>query len=417
MRTTSSNARTISSSPARDVIWTKTRRRFAAILAHPNVHLADRALPPAKGISRARLRWMWMYGTLLFLGFALGRYLLLIWVSGNLNSFNYLRLWDGVNYSQIAHYGYFSPDGLAEPDPDTYYRRLAFFPGLPVLMRLLYTVGIPYTAAGILVACVCGVAMTVAVMAIAQRCGVRSRGQIGAAVLFLGAPLSLTFQMVYTEAPFLAFSLWACYWILRRRWYTGAAFVWLAGFFRLTAVDLWLAFGIVVGIYAMKQWRVWLAWALSCSSFAGYVAFASAHTKEIGGYFGLQARGWHSKFDFGAHTFSWVAQQLRTSTEFTFFVAIAAMIAAVVVCFWTFGRTPWILWLFSAGVAANILLSGGSMHSRPRLLLPVLAALIPIVGAWAERTSIRTRVMVYILWSVFGAYISVHMLVIFRWAL
>ncbi len=359
---------------------------------------------------------LWLIATGIFVLTGVLRFLSLMWL-GDGTSWELLSRWDGKHYIRIADVGYFTKDGSGTPDPEIYRIRLAFFPGLPALMRLGHAIGLSYTLAGVMVASIFGVAMTAAIMAIVARLGASTRGQIAAALLVLGAPLSVTFIMVYTEAPFLALSLWACYWMMSRKWWHTAGFVSVAGVFRLTTIDLWLAFGIVVAFTAWRNWQAWVAWLISLVLLAGYLAYASSYTRDIGGYFGLQARGWRSSFDFGYSSVKWTVRYLHSSGQFGVMVAIGAMVAALVVCVLTFGRTPWPLWLFGAGVAANILLSGGIMTSRPRLLLPVLAALLPAAARWAEQTSRRNLLVLATVWVLFGAFISAHMLAVFKYAI
>ncbi|MCF2706243.1 hypothetical protein I6E29_03035 [Arcanobacterium haemolyticum] len=392
--------------------WIKTQ----ALALRSALLRADAAFDRDKVQDRSRWIYLWCQAAWLFITIGLVRYLILDLI-GDGDTFRYLRKWDGIHYQNIAHYGYFSEDGTSAPSTKIYYTRLAFFPGLPTLIRILHVIIPNYTVAGVIVACLFGIAMTAAIMAIVWRLGGGTRSQLAASVLILGAPLSITFTMVYTESPFIAMSLWACYFIMMRRWWIAGLFTFFAGFFRLTAIDLWLAFGIVVALTAAKQWKAWVAWLLSVTSLFGYLAFASYHTRAIGGYFGLQNRGWHSKFDFGAQTLTWSAKQLANSTEFGYIISIAAILGAIVVCILAFGRTPAIMWFFSAGVAANIILSGGSMHSRPRLLLPVFIAMIPLVADWARKASRTHLITLSIAWVLTGSFISAHMLAVFRWAI
>ena len=61
------------------------------------------------------------------------------------------------------------------------------------------------------------------------------------------------------------------------------------------------------------------------------------------------------------------------------------------------------------------------MHSRPRLLLPALLLLLPVV-LWLEKLSRRVGwhtvwVVPAVLWFAFGTCFSVFMLVFFEWAI
>ena len=115
-----------------------------------------------------------------------------------------LQQWDALHFVDIAQYGYFSSDGQGGPEPDVFQQRLAFFPGLPALIQQVHLLtGLGYVASGWLVVAIAGIVMTAGIMALAALLGAGYRGRILAGLLFLGAPMAVTFNMVYTEAPFL----------------------------------------------------------------------------------------------------------------------------------------------------------------------------------------------------------------------
>lgn len=328
-----------------------------------------------------------------------------------------LLKWDASIYADIANYGYFRHDGTAAASAEVWETRLAFFPGLPGLMRAIGQVtGLDVTTAGYLIVTVAGIAMTAAAITIAEELGADLRGRWAAAILILGAPMSITFNMVYTEAPFLALSLWALVAMLRKQWAWAACAVFFASFFRLTAIDLWLTLLIAIGIYARSNIRAWaMAIASSLPLFA-YLGYASSYTRDVGGYFGLQKKGWHSSFDFGVATWRWSTKQLQTTHDVGYIVSILTIVAAVGACFFAFRRLPWALWIFGTGVVANVVLSDGIMHSRPRLLLPAIVLLLP-AALRAARLARRDLILISIAWLLSGAWISAHMLVVFQWAI
>ena len=98
----------------------------------------------------------------------------------------------------------------AAPNRTSYQQRLAFFPGLPALIQQVHLLtGLGYVASGWLVVAIAGIVMTAGIMVLAALLGAGYRGRILAGLLFLGAPMAVTFNMVYTEAPFLALCVWA----------------------------------------------------------------------------------------------------------------------------------------------------------------------------------------------------------------
>lgn len=328
-----------------------------------------------------------------------------------------LTQWDVAHYVDIARYGYFRQDSYSAPSADVYEKRLAFFPGLPGLMWLVHTItGIEIPTAGWLLTFGFGIFMTVGMIRLAQRLEFGRSGQLLAVLLLLGAPMAVTFNMIYTEAPFIGLSLWALVAMLDRRWVLAGVLVFLAGLFRLTAIDLVFAFAVMVAIYARKNWVAWVSVAFSATSVITYLFYASSYTKDIGGYFGLQEKGWNSAFDFGVATAKWVYIQLTEFTYLGYELSMLSIFGALIAVALAFRRLPWALWIFGSAIVANVVLSDGIMHSRPRLLLPAIILLLPVVAGLAKAPK-WTQIAVAIGYVVFGAWFSAYMLAIFEWAI
>lgn len=147
--------------------------------------------------------------------------------------------WDACWYSKVATFGY----ELGEDSAN-------FWPVLPTLMRLVaWPLGGNVALSGLIVA---GVAYVVAVTglyrlvardfdaAVAQR-----------TVLFITiAPAALFLFAPFTEAPFLAFSVWAILAARQRMWVLAAVAGVLAGLTRIQGVFLVLPIA----------WEAWVAW-------------------------------------------------------------------------------------------------------------------------------------------------------------
>ena len=123
------------------------------------------------------------------------------------------KQWDVWHYERVAEFGY-ELDG----DPP----REAFFPGLPLLLRALHTLGIGYTVAGLLISLVAGGIAVVALSRLAEERGPDGAGE-RAVLLLLLSPCAVFLAAGYTEALFLALALPA--WLAARRgdwWLAGA---------------------------------------------------------------------------------------------------------------------------------------------------------------------------------------------------
>ncbi|WPF66286.1 MULTISPECIES: hypothetical protein [unclassified Corynebacterium] len=363
-------------------------------------------------------RLIWLYGAIAFLVGAVVRVVVMaIFARANEDSLGGLMMqWDTHHYERIAERGYFAGPTIDDVPPE--HRLLAFFPAIPLLMRLGHALtGLEYDTVGMVFNVFFGVAMAAGVAAIAARMGAGRRGMIGAAFVVTSAPMAVTFSMPYTEALFGALAFWALVAMMDRRWWLAGLLIFAAGFVRLTAVDLVAVLAVMVVLYGRTQWRAWVALALSPLSALGYVWWASSHTSEVGGYFGLQKEGWHTGFDFGVASVKFAWNTLMTSQELGYFLSVAVMIAALVALALAWGKGPLPLWLFAAALSANILLSDGIMHSRPRLLLPAAIVLVPLVLGWGKRVSGRAYAVGIGAWVLVGAWFSGYMLAVFPWAI
>ncbi|MGV0436738.1 hypothetical protein ACUY2R_07185 [Corynebacterium mastitidis] len=367
-------------------------------------------------------RLVWLYGLIAFAAGAAVRVLALA-VFAQVNDSHLgdlMTKWDTAHYERIAESGYF--DGPAIDSVPPHQRLLAFFPALPLLMRAGHALtGLDYAVVGMALNAVFGVVMAAGVAAIAARLGAGPRGAFAAALVVTSAPMAITFSMPYTEAPFGALAMWSLVAMMDRRWLLAGALIFLCGFVRLTAVDLAAVLAVMVLLRARTQWRAWAGLALSPLSALGYVWWASRHAGEVGGYFGLQKEGWHTGVDFGAASLRFAWNTLLESQELGYFLSVAVMIAAVAALALTWNGAPlrmWLpVWLFAAALSANILLSDGIMHSRPRLLLPAAIALVPLVLGWERRAGGRALAWGLSAWVLVGAWFSAYMLAVFPWAI
>ena len=332
-----------------------------------------------------------------------------------------LTKWDARYYLAIAEHGYF-PDDLAVDGPVHHYT-MAFFPGYPFLVRAVTWLGVPPLVAAVLVSIAATVALAGAAMALAARLRPQWRdnraAQTAAAVVVTSAPMAIVFAMPYTEALFGALCLWALVALCDRRWLLAGLLTAAAAATRLTAVDLIAAFAVTVLMWGRTEWRAWAGLVISPLPLVGYLAWANAHLGDVGGYFGTQQEHWNSSFDFGVSTVKWVWTQATTADNAGYLLSCLAIVAAPLLLAATWRRVPWPVWLFVAALIANVLLSDGIMHSRPRLLLPAVVLAIPYVAqaVTGPRRVRRGAWCAVAAWVLFGAWFSAYMLAVFEWAI
>lgn len=372
----------------------------------------------AAKFTRAKTLHLWLLATLIFAGVTGVRLALVAKLADakhqTLNTV--LSRWDAVHYIGIAKGGYFenmNPNAL-----DGFHSRLAFFPLFPFLLRLTHEfTTLDYVDAAFALNFVASVCLAAGVMAITAHMGAGRWGQIAAGILVVGAPMSLTYNMPYTEALFTALSVWALWAMLSRRWALSGALVFLACLTRLTGVDLWLVFLTAVVFTGWRNWQAWLALVLSPLGMIAYITWVNSHTSDVGGYFGLQKKGWNSQFDWGEATidyFKWIFTGSSDSWIFIIGVSVLLSLAAVVL---SAGKLPWPVWLFAAGVVANIVLSDGTFTARPRLLMPAILCLLPVALRVAESYGRIRLLLLGAAWVAFGALISAHPLLATGWAI
>ncbi|OLT53903.1 hypothetical protein BJF89_02330 [Corynebacterium sp. CNJ-954] len=380
-----------------------------------------------------------------------------------------LMQWDAHWMTMISEYGYsgfvMSPD---QTDP-VQWESVAFFPGYPVLVRIVAApmavldVADATYIASLMVSTVATVVLAWGVSMLAvelwRRRGTEGGGlpdrrtlvvlSVVATVLAVGAPMGIVYWMPYSESLFTAVTVWALYFLLRRRFLLAGVLTMVAGATRLTATALILTLCVAA---VAELWRWWrnrrtpqerlmgefpatavAAPVIGSLGIVTYLAWADSKVADIGGYFAAQERGWHSGVDLGAATLRWVAGnfpgELTGYTISSWSMILVALLCAVSVWILWSGRIPWQVWLPAIILAGIVLGSDGIMHSRPRLLLvPVLLLALPLVvelvRMWRTATRSQTTVMAgvalgagAVLWCVLGFWVSGEMLIVFEYAI
>lgn len=326
-----------------------------------------------------------------------------------------LTAWDSKYYLEIARVGYFDAD--IHTDGPVYEKTMAFFPGFPMLLRVLGWTGISLEVAALIVNTLFTAVMAAGVMVLAQRLGAGRRGQCAAAIVVSSVPMSIVFSMPYTEALFGALVVWGLVALDERDWWSAAAFGIALSFVRLTSVDFLVVFGLWVLLYGRRSWQAWLSLIVASLPLPGYLLWTQRYLAEAGGYFGIQTEHWNSTFDGGVATVRFVWETLTENNDVGYLLTVLVILGAPVLLIAAWGKVNPVAWWFSAALCANVLLSDGIMHSRPRLLLPAIILVLP----WVVRaaTAWRPRMLwaacgAWVLWS---AWFSAYMLVVFEWAI
>jgi hypothetical protein len=193
--------------------------------------------------------------------------------------------WDVGLFRKVAEFGY---AGYPEHYPDRGIE--AFFPGLPLVLRLVHLVVPDWTAAGLLVSLVAGASACVALGRLAVLEGVSAPRTVLYLVL---SPYAVFLFAGYSEALFLACALWG--WLCARedRWVPAALLVAAAASVRVSG--LFLACGLVVQYAVATRGRPRPEAAVLLAPFVvvlGYALYLRALTGDWLRWTHAQREGW-----------------------------------------------------------------------------------------------------------------------------
>ncbi len=143
-----------------------------------------------------------------------------------------LSRWDVAHFVKIATYGY-----------QVDFKEIAFFPGMPVLMKGGLYLGIPPYLTGVIISSIATLAAALALY---------HMGGAAAASLWLISPLSVFTAVGYTEAVFCALAFWAWIHAKEDRWMMAALLASLACFTRISGLFLVGALGVLAVTYNLR---------------------------------------------------------------------------------------------------------------------------------------------------------------------
>lgn len=239
--------------------------------------------------------------------------------------------WDVEHFTNLAMNGYLGrADGTL----------MAFFPGLPALLRLGVEVGIPIYISGVLIAAVCSY---LAASALA-----RLGGPV-AAVAWLFAPTAVFTAVPYTEALFCAAAFWA--WERARRGHWAAAALLAAAACTVRVSGLFLVGALaVLALTTSGPWRQRasrLLWLLIPAAVLGlFVLYLHALTGSWTAWYHAQATGWARTMTPPWESFFNTVAATHPNPEHplwppVFWAEIVSMAVGVVVVGWCLGRRLW----------------------------------------------------------------------------
>jgi hypothetical protein len=250
--------------------------------------------------------------------------------------------WDTGLYVKIARFGY---DGYPADYPDQ--GVVAFFPGEPMVLRLVHLFVRDWVASGLLVSAVAG---AVACVALARLGALEAGREAGSrAVLYLVlSPYAVFLAAAYSEALFLALALPAWLAAQRGRWLLAGVLAAGASTVRVTGVFLALALVVqwFVEPVGRRKARDILPLTLPFVAVAAYLVYVHHLTGDWLGWQHAQRDHWGRKFTApwsALHT-TWDAaagSTLGPAYQWSFGVEIVAVAIGLVVTVLLVLRRRW----------------------------------------------------------------------------
>lgn len=333
-----------------------------------------------------------------------------------------LTAWDGQWYLRVAMHGYADLPGTLDAAGQPYADApMAFFPLYPALTAAFSWLGFDPINSALLVSLLAGVVLACGLIRIGRSVSDSDRTGFLLIALWAGAPMAIVFSMVYTEALFCAFAVWALAGVLERRWQLAGLCTLAAGLCRSTAAVLVIVVVTAALIAAVRRPPERLS-ALVCAFVAplgivGYLAFVGVRLGSWTGWQDIELRGWNTEFDFGKETWKYFVFRLTdndsTFSTLTVLILLGAVTLAIVAMR---RRVPWPLTLYGVGVLLLVLGTRGLPDAKIRFILPAFPVLIPIAIGLSRRR-LGTAVAVTFGWVLLGAWFSAHSLTAWKYAM
>jgi mannosyltransferase PIG-V len=296
--------------------------------------------------------------------------------------------WDAGHLVDIAQYGY---DGNPTDEPDA--GRPAFFPGMPLMLRLVHVIVPDWSLAGLLISFVAGLVAMVALARLGELEGPEGTGRRAVLMLLL-CPTAVFLFAGYTESLFLAFAIPA--WLRARRgdWMTAGLLAAGASCVRITG--LFLALALIVEFVMRRAPVRKAAWLLV--PFVPLVAYSAYQHSRTGDWLAwqhAQEAGWGRQMVWPWQSFMTTWQMASGDGQFTwaFRMEVAGALLGVAALIWLLWARRWSELVY-VGLQQSALLFSAYYLSIPRSAL-LWWPLWVMLGALAARR--RAVLVVYAL--------------------
>jgi hypothetical protein len=368
-------------------------------------------------------RWRWLAVPLgIYAATRVAQLAIIAWMlpAGDATVRSRLLSWDAGWFVRVARDGY--PKGYTyDGNGDVAGNGLAFFPGYPMLVRLVHELTrLDFETAALALSWLAGAVAATLVYALGRRL-YDARVATALTILFCAQPMSVVLSMGYSEGLFVALVAGALLAAHRRSWLLTGVLGLAAGLTRPTGA----AVGVALAVAALMELRErrpgrWQAVAAAGVALLGVPAYLWWVGRRVGdwhAWFDIQTAGWGSTFDFGLGALRFVLDALRTGDGWIQVSVALLLIAAVVAAVAALARRVWPpLTVYGLIALALVMGQNGFYHSKPRLLVPVLLILVPAALALARARG-RTAALVLAGYALFGLWYGAYLITVWRFAI
>lgn len=307
------------------------------------------------------------------------------WLVADADFLDRWRQWDAALFVVIAEHGY-GGDPAKPVDPGL----PAFFPGMPLVLRVVHFVVPDWSVAGLLISLVAG---AVAMMALARLAEFEGAPGWAAVLALICFPTAVFLAAGYSEPLFLAFAIPA--WLAARKGQWPLAVVLAAGASCVRITGLFLAVALIAEFFLGKGQSVRLSRTpLLVVPFLPLAAYSAFHYARSGDWLAwkhAQQAGWGREmvWPWEAWRTTWDSAMGTDDFAVAFRMEIVGAVVAVGVLIWLLAMRHWSEFVYT-GLQAGALMTSAYYLSIPRSLLlwfPLWVAIArlgrPVVVAYA----------------------------------
>jgi Mannosyltransferase (PIG-V) len=324
-----------------------------------------------------------------------------------------LLAWDGDWFMRVATQGYphtysFDASGAMVGNG------LAFFPAYPLLIRGLWSLGVPADIAALSISWLAGAAAAALLYLLGTEFADRRVG-LALTALFVAQPMAVVLSMGYSEAVFSALVIGMFYAAYRNAFLVAGLLGLGAALTRPTglaaAVGLAVAAALAIRAGKVTPWRAVVGSLVALAGVPAFLLWVAARVGDLNAWFTIQTAGWGTTFDFGRSTGSFLYTAIHQGNSWVQVSVALILIAGIVAALLAVRRTWPPIVVYGLLVLVLAVGQAGYYHSKPRLLLPILLTIIP-AAYLAARARPAAATLGLVAYSAFGLWYGAYMITV-----